>query len=132
MSSKTISHGIWDPSIARAHVTVARGIHFTTMGHAVARNDAIQTRKLPKRLELLPEEALYLIERGAMFTWKAGREHQLTGDPGLEEMVGEPMTVQQAFSEMIGMENLTLEKYQVRPCLLVFSPLLSVFRSTPT
>ena len=123
MSSKTISHGIWDPSIARAHVTVARGIHFTTMGHAVARKDAIQTRKLPKRLELLPEEALYLIERGAMFTWKAGRELQPTGDPGLEEMMGEPMTVQQAFSEMIGMENLTLEKYQVCPYFSVFPPL---------
>jgi len=51
-----------------------------------------------------------------MFCWK---EHELfDGLPpvqtGLEDMEGSPMSVQQAFAEMIGKEDLTLEKYQVR------------------
>ena len=72
--------------------------------------------KILKRLELLPEEALYLIERGAMFCWK---EHDLLtrnapqGSP-LKDMEGSPMSVQQAYAEMIGREGLTLERYQVR------------------
>ncbi|KIP06834.1 hypothetical protein PHLGIDRAFT_30306 [Phlebiopsis gigantea 11061_1 CR5-6] len=112
-SSKTISYAVWHPDIARANVTVARGIHFTTMGHSVARasapgkNDDVKTAK---RLELLPEEALYLVERGAMFCWK---EIDLYEDPNLEGMDGAPMSVQQAFAEMIGKEDLTLEKYHV-------------------
>ena len=69
-----------------------------------------------KRLELLPEEALYLMERGAMFCWK---EHDLFAENTqkgsfLEDMEGSPMSVQQAYAEMIGKEYLTLERYQVR------------------
>lgn len=64
-----------------------------------------------KRLELLPEEALYLIERGSMFCWKPEQSFAKSSF-GLEEMEGVPMTVQQAFAEMIGTEDLTLEKYQ--------------------
>lgn len=71
-----------------------------------------------KRLELLPEEAIYLVERGALFCWK--QSDLLTKNTlGLE---GSPMSVHQAYSEMIGMENLTLDKYQVHS-----SPSLSVF-----
>lgn len=73
--------------------------------------DEPATEKIQKRLELLPEEALYLVERGTMFCWK---EHDLfSATPALEEMEGSPMSVQQAFAEMIGKEDLTLEKYQV-------------------
>ena len=84
------------------------------MGHSVARaspsgnNDATKTTK---RLELLPEETLYLVERGAMFCWK---ESDWLGNLDLDGMDGAPMSVQQAFAEMIGKEGLTLEKYQVR------------------
>ncbi|CCL99722.1 uncharacterized protein FIBRA_01744 [Fibroporia radiculosa] len=114
ISSKSISYAIWHPDIARAHVTVARGVHFGTMGHSVARASSTQndTKKLQKRLELLPEEAIYLVERGAMLCWKASNL-PLSETPGLEEIDGVPMSVQQAFSEMIGRDNLTLEKYQV-------------------
>jgi tRNA-splicing endonuclease subunit sen54 N-term len=114
------------------HVTLARGNHITSLGHSVPRhvqvpadagptNDlhsAFTTEKIQRRLELLPEEALYLIERGAMFCWK---EHELFSDAqasrknALEDMEGSPMSVQQAFVEMIGKEDLTLEKYQVTP-----------------
>lgn len=65
--------------------------------------------KLQKRLELLPEEAIYLIERGSLFCWK-DIEIDLAD---LGDVEGAPMSVQQAFAEMIGKEDLTLEKYQV-------------------
>ena len=118
--SKTISYGIWHPDIGRAHVTTARGIHFTNMGHSVARplsRSEQKAQKTMKRLELLPEEALYLVERGAMFCWKDS-DVLTSGTAGLEDMEGAPMSVQQAFAEMIGKEDLTLEKYQVR-CILI-------------
>ncbi len=94
------------------------------MGHAVARGgegEVDRTQKIPKRLELLPEEALYLVERGAMFAWKASESLTLSNAPGPAGMEGIPMTVQQAFSEMIGTEDLTLEKYQVS-CAFDFAP----------
>ena len=74
------------------------------------------SEKVLKRLELLPEEALYLVERGALFCWK---EHELFSEntqqmSPLEDVEGSPMSVQQAYAEMIGRENLTLERYQVR------------------
>lgn len=81
------------------------------MGHSAARPISIDngSTKLQKRLELLPEEALYLIERGALFCWK-DIQADLTG---LDDVEGAPMSVQQAFAEIIGKEDLTLEKYQV-------------------
>lgn len=111
ISSKSASYGIWCPHISRVHVTVARGIHFSVMGHSAARPTSIEdgSMKLQKRLELLPEEALYLIERGALFCWK-DIQADLTG---LDDVEGAPMSVQQAFAEIIGKEDLTLEKYQV-------------------
>ena len=106
-----MSYAIWHPHIARAHVTTVRGTHFVNMGHSVGRDEQTDETtaqgKIGKRLELLPEEALYLVERGAMFCWR--ESEGLLG----EDMEGEPMTVQQAFAEMIGKEDLTLEKYQV-------------------
>ncbi|KAJ3558955.1 hypothetical protein NM688_g625 [Phlebia brevispora] len=109
-ASKSMSYGIWYPELARTHVTTVRGTHFVNMGHSVDRDapasGGVPHEKIGKRLELLPEEALYLVERGAMFCWKAS-------DYVAEDIEGEPMTVQQAFAEMIGKEDLTLEKYQV-------------------
>ncbi|KAH7915474.1 tRNA-splicing endonuclease subunit sen54 N-term-domain-containing protein [Hygrophoropsis aurantiaca] len=111
ISSKSISYAIWQTDISRAYVTTARGIHFTAMGHSTTRSlpGDNEKSKQYKRLELLPEEALYLIERGAMLCWKQTQ----TDVSFIEDVQGAPMTVQQAFSEMIGKENLTLEKYQV-------------------
>ena len=84
------------------------------MGHSAPRpveDNGVQ--KIQKRLELLPEEAIYLIERGCLFCWK-----QIDLDvgqvSGLNEVIdGSPMSVQQAYAEMIGREGLTLEKFQV-------------------
>ncbi|KAF7361703.1 tRNA-int-end-N2 domain-containing protein [Mycena venus] len=114
ISSKAVSYAIWHPEIARAHATVARGVLFTSIGHSVPRPvvTADGAEKQHKRLELLPEEALYLIERGSVFCWKE-TTMDLASVDGLEEVLGPPMSVQQAFSEMIGTEDLTLERYQV-------------------
>ncbi|KAJ7902044.1 tRNA-splicing endonuclease subunit sen54 N-term-domain-containing protein [Mycena olivaceomarginata] len=114
ISSKAVSYAIWHPEIARAHATVARGVLFTSIGHSVPRPviTADGAQKQHKRLELLPEEALYLTERGSLFCWKA-TTLDLSGVDDLEGVLGSPMSVQQAFSEMIGTEDLTLERYQV-------------------
>ncbi|GLB39037.1 putative tRNA-splicing endonuclease subunit sen54 N-term [Lyophyllum shimeji] len=113
ISSKAVSHAIWYPSIGRAHVTLAKGIHFSSMGHS-APGPVVDEKgviKIQKRLELLPEEAIYLVERGSLFCWKAV-DLDLS-KAGLEDMPGAPMTVQQVYAEMIGVEDLTLDKLQV-------------------
>ena len=65
--------------------------------------------KLQQRLELLPEEeAIYLVETSTFL--------QMVPDEArndIEDIQGAPMSVQQAYSEMIGTEGLTLEKYHV-------------------
>ena len=130
--SKSVSYAVWCPDLARAHVTVARGVHFTSMGHSVQRpspSSSSRAGKPRKRLELLPEEALYLMEKGALFCWKAtSRDDDVDDDdddgPGEDEdedegvewdsaSQGAPMSVQQAYAEMIGRQDLTLERYQV-------------------
>ena len=98
------------------------------MGHSVQRPasssspSAVSGKSPKKRLELLPEETLYLVEKGALFCWKA-----TSGDGPGENVVdwdsssqGAPISVQQAYAEMIGTEDLTLDRYQVgvRPSLL--------------
>src|SRR5882762_11151418 len=109
-----MSYAVWDPDIARAHVTLARGIHFSSLGHSAPRPVATQDElpKIHKRLELLPEEALYLVERGTLFCTKksSGLKWNV---PGSEDVEGVPMSVQQAFAEMICTEDLSLGKYQV-------------------
>lgn len=89
------------------------------MGHSVARPSAAleYAKKFQRRLELLPEEALYLVERGAMYCWSP--THLLLPSAELlDDLEGIPMSVQQAYAEMIGVEDLTLEKYQVRGFIL--------------
>lgn len=112
--SKGISYGIWHPKLGRTHVTVPCGIHFSTMGHSAPRPilDENGVAKVHKRLELLPEEAVYLIERGALFCWKEC-DVDTSHLQGFEGIAGAPMSVQQAYTEVIGRENLTLEKFQV-------------------
>lgn len=84
------------------------------MGHSVPRPVVGEdgAHNVHKRLELLPEETLYLIERGSLFCWK-DTDLNLSHVPGLDNISGSPMTVQQAYSELIGMEDLTLERFQV-------------------
>ncbi|RDB14797.1 putative tRNA-splicing endonuclease subunit sen54 [Hypsizygus marmoreus] len=113
ISSKAVSYAIWYPNIGRSHVTLAKGIHFSSMGHSAPRPVLEENgkEKIQKRLELLPEETIYLVERGSLFCWKE-TDVDLSA-PGMDGVAGVPMTVQQVHTEMIGIEDLTLEKYQV-------------------
>ena len=83
------------------------------MGHSTPRPLPHDPSKSQKRLELLPEEAIYLVERGTLFCSKAIDIVPDETSNELEDIQGAPMSVQQAYSEMIGTEGLTLEKYQV-------------------
>ena len=108
-NSRSMSHAIWLPGIARAHVIHARGKHFATLGASVSRDGS------KKRLELLPEEALYLFERGSLFCWKQSSPDAVYPEE-LEDDTpapGQPMSVQQGYAEMLGHENLSLDHYQV-------------------
>ena len=119
--SKTISYAVWHPELGRAHVIIARGTHFSALGHSAVRQpeDGSDSTKPQKRLELMPEEALYLMERGSLFCWrKTEVPASLMSSPedfsNLEDCdlsSGAPMTVQQGFAEMIGMDGLTLSHY---------------------
>ncbi|KAH7104800.1 tRNA-splicing endonuclease subunit sen54 N-term-domain-containing protein [Auriculariales sp. MPI-PUGE-AT-0066] len=108
-TNRTMSHAVWLPAICRAHVIVTRRKHFATLGTSITRDGHT------KRLELLPEESLYLVERGSMFCWK-----QLSPDDAYPAELqddspppGIPLSVQQAYAEMIGQDGLTLDHYQV-------------------
>ncbi|KAI5835259.1 hypothetical protein K523DRAFT_337279 [Schizophyllum commune Tattone D] len=113
IANKSMSYAIWHPALARAEVLVAHGVHFSNMGHSAPRPyvDEEGVTKIHKRLELLPEEAIYLIERGALFCSIANAPNIKVA--GMEDAAGPPMTVQQAYTKMIGREGLTLEKFQV-------------------
>lgn len=120
-SSKSYNSFTWRPQLEGGRATCdsisSYGIHFLTVGrHNTER----------KRVELFPEEALYLVERGVLELWK-----ESTTEAG--EVLRVPMSVQQAWVELIGSDELTLERFQVCPpfisCLHVLS-LPSPFAST--
>ncbi|CAG8440846.1 8049_t:CDS:2 [Acaulospora morrowiae] len=86
-SSRNICKGMWcDSPVNKVLVTVIRGNHFHNMGHSINGEHW-----------LYPEEALFLLERGA-----------LTAD-----FEGVPVSIQQAYMLMMRESRLTLEKYQV-------------------
>ncbi|KZS92159.1 hypothetical protein SISNIDRAFT_455916, partial [Sistotremastrum niveocremeum HHB9708] len=87
-SSKNISYGIWHPHLNRVEVIQAKGILWNAMGHSAPIRTCLCTEEYllddlkasttavreesrgKKKTELLPEEALYLIERGSMICFK--------------------------------------------------------------
>ena len=91
---KTNIIGIYDPEDGRVLVENQRGQHFRTMGQADA-----------KGMHLLPEEALYLIERGNLdIRWPDN-----LGEP----YDGMPFSLQSAYTHFLGRLDLTLERYTV-------------------
>lgn len=77
-----------------------KGQHFRTTGFADRWN----------RTWLLPEEALYLLERGSLdIRWPADPSEEERG----EVEGGIPMSLQGAYSCFIGREGLTMERYTV-------------------
>ncbi|GAA6060169.1 hypothetical protein JCM10212_005170 [Sporobolomyces blumeae] len=95
-SSRAHNSFTWRPELSRATCDTGiatYGIHFGSIGHF---------NVLRKQIELLPEEALYMNERGAIELWKE-----------TDEGARVPMSVQQAWAELIGHDELTPERYQV-------------------
>jgi tRNA-splicing endonuclease subunit Sen54 len=97
---------------ACVRVDNAHGPHFRTIGRGDSKN----------RIWLLPEEALYLIERGSLdIRWPDRQAEGVEGGDQVEgqeddgdEPLGElPMSLQGAYASFIGRSGLTLERYQV-------------------
>ncbi|KAL8279072.1 hypothetical protein RQP46_008530 [Phenoliferia psychrophenolica] len=76
-----------------------------------------------KRIELMPEEALYLAERGTIELWS-----ETVGDDG--ELLRVPMSIQQAWAAIIGHDELTLERFNVYAQLKRLGYVLVRSRST--
>ncbi|MCJ1380452.1 tRNA-splicing endonuclease subunit sen54 [Xylographa soralifera] len=85
---------VYNPQTGRTAVNHPKGPHMRTMGKAEADG----------RLYLLPEEALYLVERGNLdLRWPVAE--------GDEDNM--PMSLQSAYAAFIGSLGLTLERYSV-------------------
>jgi tRNA-splicing endonuclease subunit Sen54 len=152
IASKNISIAMWEPSLNKAVVELARGPLFTSIGmnrkvnilsdgsdedleryyhpdRANWERDGVWKEgkfyeKTRSRLELLPEEALYMIERGSLecrIRIKSSTSHGKTRmvektDYDVkqdEDADWVPMSVQQAFATMLFKDGLTRERYQV-------------------
>lgn len=142
LHSKALSFAIWDPLKNRATVHSFKGQMFGSIGLTVRTTlPANAESKKPKVIttfELLPEETLYLIERGVLQCCievstssidegmnekkkdsdflKAtksgmGLTSKILEEYDLESLV--PMSVQEAFSRILGRDECTREKYQV-------------------
>ena len=127
--SKNMSHAVWcHKNSPFPQVKVLRGSAFLTMGHTIRPSVAqiqahIQMKEslkgkekavpaLQSSVELLPEEALYLLERGSMTIWQGEDEGEFHEEyQGYDKMT--EMTALEAFSSFIGMEGLSLDRYQV-------------------
>lgn len=132
-----MSHAIWVPTLSpNPQVKVIKGQAFLTMGHTI-RPSADQVKKhillkteltakgkgkdvpaLKSNVELLPEEALYLLERGSLQIWQPGGG----GDEGSKMEFDEDtqtfpgcteVTVMEGFARFVGMDGLSVERYQV-------------------
>lgn len=149
ISSKSISIASWHPQLGRAIVHLARGQTFASMGFsnrvkvledgqfedlalmyqsdgkpvaplAGATKEGKFWPKMQSRLELLPEEALYLVERGSLECRiyhdpkrSAIVENMRDYDDIVENPNWVPMSLEQAFAAIIGVDGLTRPHYQL-------------------
>ena len=90
---------------ACVYVPAPKGPYFKTMGQADSQN----------RVWLLPEEALYLLERGTLdFRWPCSSVGEAQGDKdGEADEFSIPMSLQAAYTCFLGRGGLTLERYSV-------------------
>ncbi len=114
---KSLSKAVVDPHTLRATVIHAKGTPLTSMGVTVRTvvehkpgevvkldPQGVPYPKFESSQQLLPEEVLYLLERGAL-------ECFLAGSVGPQRDI--PLSVQQAFSALIGPRGCTKDQYQV-------------------
>lgn len=121
--SNSISHALLTPKKLFPQVLIVHGHLLDTMGITVRTPPPAGSKGKGKTsLELLPEEALYLLERGSLQIW-IGKDPET--DEEVEAGVGEwcdeeygvkgaiEMSVMEGFGAFIGREGLTWERYQV-------------------
>ena len=121
-SSKSISHALLTPNSPYPRVLVSRGHLLDSMGITV-RPATPPSRRVRGRIELLPEEALYLLERGSLQIW-VGKEAETEEEEkaGVGEWVEQvygvggavELSVMEGFAAFIGKDGLSWERYQVR------------------
>jgi hypothetical protein len=89
---------------------VTRGHLLDTMGITVRTPSNDPKGKAKATIQLLPEEALFLLERGSLQIWMGEGEwdDEVWGVPGAVEM-----SVAEAFAAFLGTDGLTWERYQV-------------------
>lgn len=119
-----MSHALLTPSSPYPRLLVARGHILDSLGISI-RGHSLQSnpnRKGKTYTQFLPEEALYLLERGSLQIW-LGREPENPED--YENGIGEwsdeesgvvgavEMSVMEGFGAFIGKDGLTWERYQV-------------------
>jgi len=107
--SKTLSTATWDPQFKRAFVHVQRGQSCVHVGLSERRR--LENGQSRTFLELFPEEAVYLIERGAL-------DCRWTQTPGCIPSPDSfstciPISVSQAYSHLLGTDSSNLARYQV-------------------
>ncbi len=85
--------GLFDPEEDTVIVENPTGPHFRTIGKSIGGS----------KLRLLPEEALYMVERGSLdLRWS-----------NIEELEGLPLSLQAAYTYLLGSQGLSLERYIV-------------------
>ena len=117
--SRSMSHALVTPGSNHPRLLVPRGHLFDSMGVSIRASKNGSNA----RIELLPEEALYLLERGTLQIW-VGREAETPED--VQEGIGEwndevygvggavEMSVVEGFGTFIGKDGLSWERYQAR------------------
>lgn len=121
LSSKSMSHALYTHS-PFPRMLVTRGHIHDTLGISVRRPPRFGV-SASTHTELLPEEALYLLERGSLQIWighdaSTETDHALGVGEWNEEGHGVrgaiEMSVMEGYAAFIGKEGLTWERYQVR------------------
>lgn len=116
MYSKSISHAVLTPHSPYPYLLVARGHLLDTMGISVRHSQASSGStftakgKIKARTQFLPEEALFMLERGSLQIWTAENDEwdeEICGVPG-----GVEMSVAEGFAAFLGKEGLSWERYQ--------------------
>ncbi|WWC85789.1 uncharacterized protein L201_000656 [Kwoniella dendrophila CBS 6074] len=126
-NSKSISHAIITPSQPYPIMKIIHGHLFDTVGLSVkynlASNSILEKGKQKQftQTQLLPEEALYLLERGSLQIWllndfdQTSKEEEGLGEWSEEEygIKGAiELSVMEGFATFIGRDGLTWERYQ--------------------
>ncbi|KAK4688042.1 tRNA-splicing endonuclease subunit Sen54, partial [Tremellales sp. Uapishka_1] len=123
-SSKSMSHALITPSCPFPRLLVSRGHILDHIGISMRLPPPPGSFAKPKTYtQLLPEEALYLLERGALQIWigeepKTAEETEAGIGQWSDEEWGVKgaveMSVMEGFAIFMGKEGLTWERYQVR------------------